>query len=93
MSIFVLLFSALCAFFFVGVLRFFREINLYIASFSAGDRVFCGYVRSDALSQWCTVTAFGEGFISVFYTRDRVRSFIRYCTEQKESLQAYPYIW
>ena len=47
---------------FGGVLRFFDEINFSIASCQAGEQVYCGYMKSDVLSQQCTVTAFGEWF-------------------------------
>ena len=46
-----------------GGLRVFDEINCYIALLSAGEQVFCGYMKSAVLSQLCAVTAFGEGFI------------------------------
>ena len=43
-----------------GGLRDTDEINCYIALRSAGERVFCGYMKSAVLSQLCAVTAFGE---------------------------------
>ena len=46
--------------FVVGVLRVFDEIN-YVALRSAGERVFCGYMKIVLLSQRCAVTVFGEG--------------------------------
>ena len=48
--------------FFGWVLRVFDEINFHIASCSAGERVFCGFMKSAVLSQQCAVTAFGEWF-------------------------------
>ena len=45
-----------------GGLRVFDEINCYIALLSAGEQVFCGYMKSAVLSQLCAVTAFGEWF-------------------------------
>ena len=47
---------------FGGAFRVFDEINCYIALRSAGERVFCGYMKSAVLSQQCAVTAFGVGF-------------------------------
>ena len=46
-----------------GGLRDFDKINCYVALRWAGERVFCGYMKSAVLSQLCAVTAFGEGFI------------------------------
>ena len=55
-----------------GGLRDFDEINCYIALRSAGERVFCGYMKSVILSQQCGVTAFAEWFILYYYTGERV---------------------
>ena len=61
MSIFVVLLWALCGVCWWG-LRDTDEINFSIALRSAGERVFCGYMKSAVLSQQCAVTAFGEWF-------------------------------
>ena len=47
---------------FGGALRVFDDINFSIASCSAGERVFFGYMKSAVLLQQCAVTAFGEWF-------------------------------
>ena len=36
---------------------------------SAGERVFCGYMKSADLSQQCAVTKFGEGFYFIVLHR------------------------
>ena len=54
-----------------GGFRVFDKINCYIALRSAGERVFCGYMRSAVLSQQCGVTTFGECVLFYSITRGR----------------------
>ena len=67
-----------------GGLRDFDETNCYIASCSAVERVFCGYMKSAVLSQLSAVTAFGEGlyFIVLHVLQSVTVSFISQLTEK-----------
>ena len=70
---------------FGGVLKVFDEINFYIASCSAGEPIYCGYMKSAVLSQQCAVTAFGEWFyfIELHCGQSVTVSFISDRTEEK----------